>query len=256
MTRWRRALVTGASSGIGAAITRQLASEGTALVIVARDTRRLDALAAELGGDIEVLTADLSTADGVTAVADRLTEVERPVDLLVNNAGFGFQGPYASLDYEAEQRVVDVNAGALHHLCHAAAGSMTDAGSGAILNVASVAAFIPSGSNATYAATKAFVTSFSESLHMDLSSVGVTVTASCPGFTRTEFAERAGFDASSVPKVFWQSAEAVARHALDATEKGKARAVPGALNKIGVFLFTHAPRILVRKAGSIDLDSD
>lgn len=249
MTRWSRALVTGASSGIGASMTRLLAAEGTALVIVARDTARLEALAAELGGEIEVLTADLGTADGVAAVAARLRDSERPVDLLVNNAGFGFQGDFASLDQTRERAVIDVNVGALHELCHVAAGAMTDRGGGAILNVSSVAAFFPTAGNATYAATKAFVTSFSESLHQELAAKGVTVTASCPGFTRTEFAERAGFDGSDVPGFLWQSADTVARHALDATAAGKAQAVPGVLNKLGVFFFRHAPRPLVRLAG-------
>lgn len=252
MTRWNRALVTGASSGIGAAITRELAAEGTALVIVARDTARLDALAAELGGDIEVLSADLATSEGLAAVAERLRADERSIDLLVNNAGFGFQGEFPTLDLDAEKRVIDVNVGALHALCHAAAGTMKAVGGGAILNISSVAAFFPSGGNATYAATKAFVTSFSESLHQELSPQGVTVTASCPGFTRTEFLDRAGYDGPEIPGLLWQDADVVARHALAAAAKGRPRAVPGVLNKIGVFIFNHAPRALVRRAGSFD----
>ncbi|MEM7142254.1 MAG: SDR family oxidoreductase [Actinomycetota bacterium] len=252
MTRWTRALVTGASSGIGEAIARQLAAENTRLVVVARDTGRLEALATELGGDVEVLTADLSTAAGVDAVADRLRDGERPVDLLVNNAGFGFTGEFSTLDLTDEQRVIAVNVAALHALCHAAAGAMTGRGEGAILNISSVAAFFPTGGNATYAATKAFVTSFSDSLHQELKVRGVTVTSSCPGFTRTEFQERAGYDASEIPGILWQSADDVARDALDATAAGKAQAIPGLKNKVGAFAFRHVPRGLIRRVGGFD----
>jgi short-subunit dehydrogenase len=254
MPRWNRALVTGASSGIGAAIARQLADDGTDLVVVARDRARLDELAADAGVDVEVLGADLSIRDDVAGVAARRRAEERPVDLLVNNAGLGFTGRFADLDYERERGVVAVNVLALHELSHAAAVAMSTAGRGGILNIASVAGYWPSKSGATYAATKAFVNSFSESLHQDLADAGVTVTASCPGFTRTEFQDRAEMDSSDIPGFLWQDAETVAAHALAAVSEGRARVVPGVLNKMGVALLKVAPLRLVRRVNVRDLD--
>lgn len=254
MPRWNRALVTGASSGIGASIARQLAADGTDLVVVARDKRRLDALAADAGVEVEVLAADLANRDDVTHVAERISAGNRPVDLLVNNAGLGFTGRFASLDYERERGVLAVNVLALHELSHAAAVAMSAAGRGGILNIASVAGYWPSKGGATYAATKAFVNSFSESLHQDLADAGVTVTASCPGFTRTEFQDRADMDSSDIPAFLWQDADTVAAHALAAVSEGRARVVPGALNKMGVGLLKVAPLGLVRRFNAGDPD--
>lgn len=241
MPRWKRALVTGASSGIGEAISRQLASEGTTLVLVARNTERLEALAAELPVDAEVLTADLADAAALASVAARIEQTDDPIDLVVNNAGLGFTGEFADLDYEKEQRVLDVNVGALHRLSHAAAVALPLRGDGAILNIASVAAFLPSARSATYAATKSFVTTFSEGLHQELEPKGVTVTVACPGFTRTEFQDRAEYDASDIPDRLWQDAATVARISLDAVAKGKARVITGPLNKVGAGIFKVLP---------------
>ncbi len=256
MSRWNRALVTGASSGIGEAIARQLASEGTALVLVARSTDLLEALAAELPVDVEVLTADLADETSVGRVAARIEQAADAVDLVVNNAGLGFIGDFAELDYAKEKRVLDVNVGALHRLSHAAAGTFTARGGGAILNIASVAAFLPAARSATYAATKSFVTTFSEGLHQELEPKGVTVTVSCPGFTRTEFQDRADYDASDIPDRLWQDAATVARLSLDATAKGRARVITGGLNKIGAGIFKVLPvgimRPISRRAAGSD----
>jgi len=246
MPRWNRALVTGASSGIGAAIARRLAADGTALVVVARDRERLETLAADVAVDVEVLEADLSDPVDVARVASRLRGDDAPIDLLVNNAGLGFMGRFADADYERERGVVAVNVLALHELSHAAAATMSAAGTGGILNVASVAGYLPSAGSATYAATKAFVNSFSESLHQELSDVGVVVTSSCPGFTKTEFQERADYDSAQIPKLLWQDADTVAAHALAAVSDGKARAVPGFMNKVAVGFLKVAPLRLVR----------
>jgi hypothetical protein len=181
MSRWNRALVTGASSGICAAIARRLAADGTALVVVARDTGRLRTLADELPVPVEVLTADLADAADLERVAHRLSATDSPIDLLVNNAGLGFSGNFIELPYEREQAVVAVNVVAVHRLSRAAAAAMAGAGTGAIVNIASVAGYLPAAGSATYAATKAFVNSFSESLHQELRSRGVTVTCVCPG---------------------------------------------------------------------------
>ncbi|MEZ5245798.1 MAG: SDR family oxidoreductase [Acidimicrobiales bacterium] len=254
MPRWNRALVTGASSGIGAAIARQLATDGTRLVVVARDRNRLEALAAEAGVDTEVLVADLSDPADVAMVAARLGATDEPIDLLVNNAGLGFTGRFAELDPARERGVVAVNVVALHELSHAAAVAMSAAGTGGILNIASVAGYLPSASGATYAATKAFVNSFSESLHQDLRDTGVVVTVACPGYTRTEFHARADIDQREIPKFLWQDAETVAADALAAVAAGKARVVPGVLNKVAVGLLKAAPLRLLRRINRIETD--
>jgi short-subunit dehydrogenase len=254
MPRWNRALVTGASSGIGAAIARQLAADGTELVVVARDRLRLDALAAEVEVDTEVLVADLSDSADVAVVAARLGATDEPIDLLVNNAGLGFTGRFAELDPARERDVVAVNVLALHELSHAAAVAMSAAGTGGILNIASVAGYLPSAGGATYAATKAFVNSFSESLHQDLRDAGVVVTVSCPGYTRTEFHTRADIDPREIPKFLWQDAETVAADSLAAVAGGRARVVPGMLNKVAVGLLKIAPLRLVRRLSRSDLD--
>ena len=181
LDRWHRALVTGASSGIGEAAARLLAANGTNLVIVARNRERLESLATELGPgsgvevEVEVLVADLADRAQLAAVAERLHSPDSPIDLLINNAGFGFVGEFVGLDPEAEQSVVDVNVVAMQRLAHAAGSAMSQRGRGGILNVSSVAGFGPSPKSATYAATKAFVTSFSEAIHLELGPHGLSL---------------------------------------------------------------------------------
>lgn len=248
MARWNRALVTGASSGIGRAIAEQLAADGTELVLVARDEARLQQLADELDVDCEVLVADLAESGAVTRVEDRLRDAaSTPIDLLVNNAGFAAGGPFHELDHERDAAVVLVNVVAVHRLAHAAAAAMVERGDGGgILNVSSIAGFIPAGDTATYAATKAFVTAFSEGLHAGLAPHGVHVTALCPGFTRTEFAERAGFDSAQVPAALWQSAADVAATGLAGVARNRSIVIPGAKNRVGAGCLNALPRAVRR----------
>jgi uncharacterized protein len=244
---WKTALVTGASSGIGEAIVRQLAADGVPTVVVARRAERLNQLASELPG-IEVLVADLVTEKGVMAVHRRLTDPARPIDLLVNNAGFGGNGKFAD---DTEQRAVEMircNVEALTRLTHAALGPMRDRNSGWILQVSSVASFQAAPSAAVYGATKAFVTSFSEALHEELRSTNVNVTALCPGLTRTEFFEASGGDPSvDAPGIMWLTPADVAKAGLRDLAKGKALSVPGLPYKAMVTISDMSPRGVVRR---------
>lgn len=239
-------MVTGASSGIGRSIAQQLAAAGTDLVVVARNTERLDELAAELPVEVEVLGADLGDPTSVDQVAERLRNDDAPVDLLVNNAGLGFAGPTLSTTDEDDELTVAVNVVALHRLCRAAGTAMSDRGGGAILNVSSIAGDMPGPQSATYNATKAFVTSFSEALHVQLKPQGVTVTALCPGLTRTEFQERAGVGDMDAPAFIWQSADEVATAGLVGTAAGKAVVVSGVVNKAAAGFLRALPRGVTR----------
>ncbi|MEM8706247.1 MAG: SDR family oxidoreductase [Actinomycetota bacterium] len=247
MTTWTRALVTGASSGIGRSIAQQLAADGTALVVTARDTDRLQALADELPVDVEVLGADLATKKGRAAVADRIASHDDPIDLLVNNAGLGYAGNLIDLKDADDRRTVDVNVVALHELTRTAAKVLVERGGGAILNVSSIAGDLPGPGSTTYNATKAFVTSLSEGLHAELKGTGVTVTALCPGLTRTEFQERAGIGDMEFPDFLWQSADEVAKVGLDAAKSGKAVVVAGVPNKVWSRVARSMPRGAMRE---------
>ncbi len=251
LDRWNRALITGASSGIGAAFAKLLAEQGTDLIVVARDQARLDALAEELTAandiEVEVLVADLSDRDRLNEVVERLQSTDSPVDLLINNAGFGFAGDFIELDPDLERSVVDVNVSAMHRLAHAAGTAMSSRQRGGILNVSSVAGFGPSPKSATYAATKAFVTSFSEALHMELGPLGVVVTCLCPGLTRTEFQQRANFETDAIPDALWQTADVVAGAGLRGLAKGKAIVIPGAQNKMLRAALKAGPSGLIRR---------
>ena len=243
---WNRALVTGASSGIGKAIAEQLAAAGTALVVVARDTERLNALAADLPVDVEVLTADLADPEAVATVADRLRTTDAPSDLLVNNAGLGFAQPTLETPDADDELTVAVNVVALHRLTRAAGQAMVERGGGTILNVSSIAGDMPGPQSGTYNATKAFVTSFSEALHSQLKGKNVTVTALCPGLTRTEFQDRAGIPDMQAPGIVWQTADEVAEAGLKGAAAGKAVVIPGLLNKGASRLLRSLPRGVTR----------
>ena len=244
-------LVTGASSGIGMAFARRLAARGDDLVIVARSEGKLKELADEiqagLGREVEVLAADLTLADDVGRVEQRLQSDDRPVELLVNNAGFGTAGRFFELPVGREDEEIRLNVLALMRLTHAALPGMLRRGHGGVINVSSVGGFQPGPRNATYSATKAFVTSFSEAVHEELRGTGVQLLALCPGFTRTEFGQRGGFDTEHIPKMAWQTPEAVVDAALAAIEKGKALCVPGLGNKAAASMVHLAPRGLVRR---------
>lgn len=229
MPRWNRALVTGASSGIGWEMARLLAAEGTELVLVGRDEARLNQLSADIGG--EALAADLSTPDGLDQVVARLAGDASSIDLLVNNAGLGFFGDFVEQTTEQKRLTVDVNVVALHELADAAARVMVDRGSGTILNVSSVAGDLPGPQTATYNATKAFVTSLSESMAMDLKPHGITVSCLCPGLTRTDFQDRASYDTSEIPEFLWMSAADVAAAGLDGAASGRTIVTTGLTNQ-------------------------
>ena len=245
------ALVTGASSGIGEAFARRLAEGGHDVVLVARDEGRLEALAKELGdaygAALEVLPADLTVPDQLHAIEDRCRDDAAPIDVVVNNAGFATFGAFHTLDVDAEAREIQLNVTALVRLTHAAAGAMVARGSGGILNVSSLAGYQSGPLNATYAATKAFVTSFTEALHEELAGTGVAVTVLCPGFTRTGFQEKASVPATSVPGFMWQEADEVARAGLDGLAKNRAVVVPGPLNKTLSTFTQLTPRPITRR---------
>ncbi|WP_377639921.1 SDR family NAD(P)-dependent oxidoreductase [Oryzobacter terrae] len=245
------ALVTGASAGIGRAFAERLAREGTDLVLVARDRARLEELAAGLrdrhGVAVEVLVADLSDREATGRVCTRLADDVRPVDLLVNNAGMGQRESFLDNDVRAEEAALDVMVRAVLLTCHAAGRAMRARGSGAILNVSSVASFI---SNGTYSAEKSFVTVFSEALASELAGTGVTVTALCPGFTRTEFHERARMEVSALPASWWLDADDVVAQALQDVASGKVVSVPGAQWKLITTAIRATPRPL-RRGGAV-----
>ncbi|MGW6915241.1 SDR family NAD(P)-dependent oxidoreductase [Kitasatospora sp. NPDC054939] len=229
------ALITGATAGIGAAFARKLARGGHSLVLVARDTKRLESSAAELaatyGVETEVLTADLATEEGIAAVEARLADAGRPVDLLVNNAGFGNKGAFLTVPLDDELAMLKVHIEAILRLTTAALPGMRERRRGAIVNVASVAAFLPRG---TYGASKAWVVSFTQGVLRDLGGTGVRMLALCPGFTRTEFHARAGMGTGNIPAWSWLSAERVVDEAMRDLARGRSLSVPGKRYKLAV----------------------
>lgn len=222
------ALVTGATAGIGREFAHQLAARGHAIVLVARDEARLESEAAAIterhGVETSILVADLTRRADVDRVAARLSDPARPVDLLVNNAGFGLKGRFLENDVDAEQALLDVLVTAVMRLSHAALGAMAERGRGGIINVSSVAAFLPRG---TYSAAKAWVNSFGEWAHTEYRPQGVTVTTLCPGFTKTEFHARMDVSRDSAPSFLWLDAHDLVRTALADHARGRALSVPG-----------------------------
>lgn len=241
------ALVTGATAGIGAAFARHLAGRGHDLVLVARNRERLDDLAGELrerhGVRCESLPADLSDRRQLDEVARRLAEPSAPVDLLVNNAGFGLNRPFLTSDVADQERLLDVLCRAVLVLSHAGAGAMVTRGHGAVVNVSSVAGFTAAG---TYAAAKAWTTTFSEALAAELAGTGVTCTALCPGFVRTEFHDRAGMDMSALPSWAWLDADRLVAQCLADVRRGRPVSVPSPTYKVAAWGARHAPRPLIR----------
>jgi len=247
----RVALVTGASAGLGVEFARQLSKRGYRLVLAARRKERLDELAKELG-NARAVAVDLSKSN---AAARLMTDVEangETVDLLVNNAGFGLIGRFAGLDAKRERQMIDLNVGALTDLCRAVAPAMIERGSGAILNVASTAAFQPGPKMAVYFATKAFVLSLSEALHEELKPHGIRVSCLCPGPTRTEFGDVAGFGGNGLFDRVAMTADKVVEIGLKGLDANRAVVVAGWLNKVGAASTRFAPRPVIRKiAGAI-----
>jgi short-subunit dehydrogenase len=245
------ALVTGASAGLGVEFARQLSSRGYSLVLAARRKERLEELARELG-DARAVAIDLSKKDAAAKLMADVADFGETVDLLINNAGFGLIGRFAELDPKRERQMIDLNVATLTDLCRAAAPAMIERRSGGIINVASTAAFQPGPNMAVYFATKAFVLSLSEALHEELKPRGVKVTCLCPGPTRTEFGEVAGFGGNGLFDKVAMNAREVVTAGLDGVAKNKAVVVPGVVNKAGALSGRFVPRSVVRKiAGAI-----
>ena len=240
------ALVTGASSGIGLVFARALAARGHDLVVVARSVDKLEELASSLANvHVEVIGADLADDTGMATVEERLRATDRPVELLVNNAGFGTTGRFAELPVDGEAEEIRLNVLALTRLTSAAVPGMVARGRGAVLNVASIAAFQPTPGTATYGATKAFVLSFTLALREELRGTGVKAIALCPGFTVTGFQERANFELKGLAARFSQTSEQVVDAALDALDKDAGVCVPGWQNKVTAGATHLVPRRLL-----------
>jgi uncharacterized protein len=246
------ALITGASAGIGRELARLAARDGHDLVLVARRKDRLQALAQELEGPYgvraTVMEADLADPAAAGTIVERVDAAGIVVDFLINDAGFGSHGPYAQADFARQSEMVDVNIRALMALTHGFLPKMLARRSGRILNVASLAGFVPGPYMATYYASKAFVLSFTEALAAEVRGTGVTVTASCPGPVATEFGAVAKSDRSNHFRAGVADAVSVARHGYRAMMAGKVVAVPGFMNKLTTLLVRLAPRAAVRAA--------
>ncbi len=244
------ALITGASSGIGAEIARELAARGHGVTLVARREERLTELAANLaeahGIRAEVIAADLGEDGERDRLASELEARGLTVEILVNNAGFGDNGYLNETDRERVTSMVRLNCEALLDLQARFTPAMVERRRGAVINVASTASFQPLPGTATYAATKAFVLSLSEATHQELKPVGVTVTALCPGPTKTEFTDAAGIESAEerLPEAFWTSVESVARAGVEGAAKGRRVVVPGLVNRGGALAGQHSPRAL------------
>jgi uncharacterized protein len=245
-----RALITGATAGIGREFALQLAAQKRDLVIVARNEGRLQDLASELraahGIEVEVLAADLRDLSSLGKVEQRLRDASRPVDVLINNAGFGIRQRFHRSDIDDEQAIVDVMITAVMRLSHAALPGMRERNRGGILVVSSVAGWM---AGSTYSAAKAWATAFAEGLATQVRGTNVRVTALCPGFTHTEFHERGDLDVSMVKEWLWLSAEQVVAEGLRDFEAGRPVSVPGIQYKALTTLVHALPRPLLRALG-------
>jgi short-subunit dehydrogenase len=248
---FQRALITGASAGIGEEFVHQLSRAGIPCVLVARRGDRLEQLAQKYS-TCEVLVADLLTAEGIARVAQRLASPLLPVDLLVNNAGFGSSGTFLNVPVENSIGQVDLNVRAVVELSHAAAQAFQELTRGYLLNVSSVASFQSGPGMAVYAATKAFVTSFSEALHEELRKGPVRVSALCPGFVHTEFQEvaQSGAEMDAIPQFLWLDIAMVVSDALAGTAKGKVLIVPGKQYKSMLMWVRLIPRVVMRRVSA------
>jgi uncharacterized protein len=239
-------VVTGATAGIGAAFARRLAAEGHHLLLVARDRERLASTAAGLRGDAEVLSADLSTSEGCAAVEAELAG--RPVHLLVNNAGIGLNQNFVESTVAAQERLLRLNVHSVMRLTLAVLPGMVERRRGGVVNVSSTAGFGVPHPGSTYSASKAWVTNFSDSVGQSVRRHGVRVMALCPGFTRTEFHDRAGINMSKTPAWMWLDADEVVRVGLRDLRRGKMISVPDWKYKVAVAAMRHLPRPLLHAA--------
>lgn len=246
------ALITGGTSGIGAAFAQALATRGLNLVLVARDCARLEQFAGELEDryriSVETIAADLTDRDDVDRVAARVEDPAAPVDVLINNAGFSVKGAISSPDHDLQDAGLEVMCRAVLVLSSAAARAMTIRGEGWILNVSSVAGTVAMG---PYSAIKSWTTTFTESLAVELTGTGVQVTALLPGWVRTEFHSRAGISGSSIPNWLWLRADKLAEEALADMIRGKVISVPTLRYKALMGLVKIAPRSTIRYASGM-----
>lgn len=249
-----RALVTGASAGLGAGFARELADRGVELVLVARRGDRLRTLADALPVPAEVLVADLAEPAGLARVAARIGSATDPVDLLVNNAGLGAYGAFADLDDEADDAMIDVNVAALTRLTRAALSQLLPRSRGGVINVGSTAGYQPGPGGAVYGATKAYVRSFTEAVHEEVRGSGVHVMLLAPGFTATDFQQVAGVPAGAVPAPVTMEVGAVVTAGLDAFAARRAVCVPGAANRIAAFGSQLTPSVVSRRVAARLLD--
>lgn len=245
-----RALITGASSGIGMEFARQLAARGFDLILVARRAERLRTVAAGLSTRVEVLTADLASGSGVSTVEQAIRDCES-LDLLVNNAGFGTVGRFWEADRSAQISMHEVHILATMCLTRAALDRMIPRRSGGIVNVSSVAGFGQAAGSVSYCATKTWINSFTEGIAMELKSVGspVKIQALCPGFTLTEFQKTAGIDPKVVPAFLWMPAEYVVKESLAGLDRGKLYVIPNWKYKLAAALLKYTPWELKRRFG-------
>jgi short-subunit dehydrogenase len=241
----KTALVTGATAGIGAAFARRLAADGYGLVIVARDGDRLTGTAATLGAahgvPVETIVADLSTMEGQELVAVRVADGDRPIDLLVNNAGRSLNTAFLQSSPESEQALLNLNVQAVMRLTRAVLPVMVGRQSGAVINVSSVSGFGVPMPGSTYSASKAWVTNFTVAVGQSVAPSGVRLMALCPGYVRTEFHDRAGINMSKTPNFLWLDADRVVRLALRDLGRGKLVSVPDWKYKVAVFGMRHMP---------------
>ncbi len=245
------ALITGGTSGIGNEFAKQLAEKGHDLVLVARDAERLASEAASLqefhGVEVDTLVADLANRDDVLRVAERLEDPDQPIDIFVSNAGFGIHKSLLTREIEAHEKALDVMALAVLILGGAAGRAMKARGRGTIINVSSTAGAIYSGN---YSAIKAWCTTYSVSLALELAETGVTVTALEPGWVHTEFHDRAGISASKLPDVVWIDKTKLVRECLADAAKGKVESIPTGKWKAAMLVANHGPRALIRWASA------
>jgi len=243
----RVALVTGASSGLGEVFARKLAARGYDLILVARRADRLHAIASELPVHVDVLAADLATEAGVAAVAQAIRDCPG-LELLVNNAGFGSLKRFWEADLAGQEHMYLVHVMATVRLTHAALNAMVSRSRGGVINVSSVAGFGQSEGNVSYCSTKAWMTSFSLGLDIELRGAGspVRVQALCPGFTVTEFHHTLGVDRATIPRFLWLTSDFVVDASLNALDRGKALVIPDWKYKIAVFFMKHLPGGLTR----------
>ena len=247
-------LITGASAGLGAEFARQCAARGEALALVARRRDRLEALKGALGGEVHVFAADLAREGAAASLVAELEAEGLVVDTLINNAGFGLAGKFASLPQDRQSEMIDLNVRTLVELCHLVLPGMRERGKGAILNVASTAAFQAGPNMAVYYASKAFVLSFTEALHHELKGSGIKVSALCPGPTESEFGEVAGSKSPALERIKGPAAPVV-RAGLDGLDANKAVVIPGLPNKITAQVSRFLPRAAMRRlVGRIKVD--